>query len=309
VTIRGIDRITYGVADMTAARRFLTDWGVALVEESAALLRFETLDGGEVEVRDKDDPALPPAIEPGSTLREVVWGVADAAALAALATRLRGLPTFDERDGLPGCRDPIGLQLRFRVSRRRPIEVKGSPLNTCDATPRVDEPSPVYARAHPVRIGHVVLFTDRLEESERFYCGHLGFVVSDRYPGRGVFLRCRPRGGHHDVFFLELPEKKVGLNHVAYVVRDIHEVFGGGLHIGRCGWATDIGPGRHPISSAYFWYVKSPCGGLAEYYSNEDFVTEKWRPRAFQPGPETFAEWAIAGGIDGHTRRQAQREK
>ncbi len=309
MTIQGIDRITYGVADMAAARRFLSDWGLALVVESAALFRFETLDGSEVVVREKDDPALPPAIEPGSTLREVVWGVADAASLAALAARLRGLLAFEERDGLPGCRDPNGLQLRFRVSRRRPVSVKGSPLNTCDASPRVDEPSPVYERAHPVRIGHVVLFTDRLEESERFYCDNLGFVVSDRYPGRGVFLRCRSRGGHHDLFFLELPEKKAGLNHVAYTVRDIHEVFGGGLHIGRCGWATDIGPGRHPISSAYFWYVKSPCGGLAEYYSNEDFVTEKWRPRAFQPGPEAFAEWAIEGGIDGHTRRQALPKK
>ncbi len=76
-----------------------------------------------------------------------------------------------------------------------------------------------------------------------------------------------------------------------------------------CGSAPEIGRGRHPISSAYFWYVKSPCGGLAEYCSNEDVGTERWRPAAFWPSPETFAEWAIAGGIDGHTRRQARREK
>ena len=42
------------------------------------------------------------------------------------------------------------------------------------------------------------------------------------------------------------------LNHVAYTVRDIHEVLGGGLHISRQGWKTQLGPGRHPISSAYF---------------------------------------------------------
>jgi catechol 2,3-dioxygenase-like lactoylglutathione lyase family enzyme len=305
--IKGIDRITFGVEDMETCRRFLTDWGLQPTAQSDAGAIFETLDGCEVELRAKDDPSLPPAIEPGPTLREVVWGVADEASLARLADRLRELPGHDVRDGMPGCRDPIGLSVRFRPSRRRPVTVKGSPLNTIDQHPRVDEPSPVYERAHPVKVGHVVLFTDRLAEQEAFYVEQLGFRVSDRYPGRGVFLRCQPRGGHHDLFLLQLPTPKVGINHIAFTVRDIHEVFGGGMHINRCGWRTEIGPGRHPISSAYFWYVRNPCGGLAEYYANEDWVTENWKPREFEPSPEAFAEWAIVGGIDGQTRRQASR--
>ena len=150
--------------------------------------------------------------------------------------------------------------------------------------------------AHPVEVGHLVLFTDRLAEMERFYVGSLGFIVSDRYPGRGVFMRCTPEGGHHDVFVLQTPDSRPGLNHVASAVRDIHEVFGGGLHISRCGWSTEIGPGRHPVSSAYFWYVKSPAGGLAEYCSDEDYVTPAWQPRELKPSPEVFAEWAITGG-------------
>lgn len=305
--IKGIDRITYGVEDMEACRRFLGDWGLSEVEAGADRALYETLDGCEVELRLKDDPTLPPAIEPGSTLREVVWGVEDAAALAAAAERMKSLPGHDLRDGLPGCTDPVGLMVRVRVSRRRPVPVKGSPMNTIDQHPRVDEPSPVYERATPVKVGHVVLFTDRIDEHEAFYVDHLGFHASDRYPGRGVFLRCGPRGGHHDLFLLQLPKPKVGLNHIAFTVRDIHEVFGGGIHINRCGWPTEIGPGRHPISSAYFWYVKNPCGGLAEYYANEDWVTENWKPREFQPSPEMFAEWAVIGGIDGQTRRQTTR--
>ncbi|HEV7372888.1 VOC family protein [Arenibaculum sp.] len=305
--IKGIDRITYGVEDMEACRRFLGDWGLGEVEAGADRALYETLDGCEVELRLKDDPTLPPAIEPGSTLREVVWGVEDDAALAAAAERMKALPGHDLRDGLPGCTDPVGLMVRVRVSRRRPVPVKGSPMNTIDQHLRVDEPSPVYERATPVKVGHVVLFTDRIDEHEAFYVDHLGFHASDRYPGRGVFLRCGPRGGHHDLFLLQLPKPKVGLNHIAFTVRDIHEVFGGGIHINRCGWPTEIGPGRHPISSAYFWYVKNPCGGLAEYYANEDWVTENWKPREFQPSPEMFAEWAVVGGIDGQTRRQTTR--
>ena len=134
------------------------------------------------------------------------------------------------------------------------------------------------------------------------------FRSSDRYPGRGHFLRCAPRGGHHDLFLLQLPEARRGLNHVAFTVRDVHEVFGGGMHMSRCGWDTELGPGRHPISSAIFWYFNSPAGALWEYYTDEDELTAEWQPREFTPGPTVFAEWAIKGGIDGNTRRQHQAE-
>ena len=169
---------------------------------------------------------------------------------------------------------------------------------------RVDQPSPIYERAEPVEVGHVVFFTNCLAEQEKFYQELLGFEMSDRYPGRGAFMRCAPHGGHHDIFLLALPNGKRGLNHVAFTVRDIHEVFGGGMHISRCGWDTQLGPGRHPVSSAYFWYFQNPAGGLIEYYADEDQLTPDWQPRDFEPGPTVFAEWAIDGGIDGNTRRQ-----
>ena len=43
---------------------------------------------------------------------------------------------------------------------------------------------------------------------------------------------------------------------------------------------------------------------LAEYYADEDFLTENWNPRSFERKPELFAEWAVSGGLDGHSRRQ-----
>jgi catechol-2,3-dioxygenase len=156
-------------------------------------------------------------------------------------------------------------------------------------------------------VGHVVFFVADLAATEAFYAS-LGFVTSDRYPQRGAFMRCAPRGGHHDLFLLRTPDAKRGLNHVAFTVRDIHEVFGGGLHISRSGWETQLGPGRHPISSAYFWYFRNPAGGLIEYYADEDELTEAWQARDFEPGPTVFAEWAIEGGIDGRTRRQKGRQ-
>jgi catechol 2,3-dioxygenase-like lactoylglutathione lyase family enzyme len=281
MSISGIDAITYGVEDLELCRRFFTDWGLRPTGQD-----FQTLNGGEVKLRSKDDPSLPPAMEPGSTLREVIWGT-------------------DGTSALSSCVDPNGLALSFRKSQKKAIGDRGVPVNGWGHNPRVDRPSPVYERAQPVEVGHLVLFTDRLVEMERFYVNQLGFHVSDRYPGRGVFLRCTPEGGHHDLFVLQTPSSKPGLNHVAFAVRDIYELFGGGLHISRRGWTTEIGPGRHPVSSAFFWYVKCPAGGLAEYYADEDYVTPAWKPRELTPSPENFAEWAITGGIDGTTRRQA----
>jgi catechol 2,3-dioxygenase-like lactoylglutathione lyase family enzyme len=196
----------------------------------------------------------------------------------------------------------VGVQ----ISRKKTIDLPCAQTNTWSERPRVNRASPAYDRATPVEVGHVVLFTRDLEATSRFYQEALGFVISDRYPGRGHFLRCAARGGHHDLFLLQPPEPRQGQNHVAFTVRDIHEVFGGGLHMGRCGWKTQLGPGRHPVSSAYFWYFENPCGGLIEYNADEDHLTPAWQPREFTPGPTVFAEWAIDGGIDGHTRRQPQ---
>lgn len=289
--IEGIDRITYGVEDVAACRKFFLDWGLKLVREDASGLDFESLNGCELRVRKVDDPSLPPAVEPGSTLREVIWGVTGEADLAALGEAPKV--------------DPNGIGLGFRVTRKRPVTVEGTPANVWGHTARVDTPSPVYDHAEPVEVGHVVFFTDKLAEMTAFY-ETLGFHVSDRYPGRGVFLRCAARGGHHDLFLLQLPDGKRGLNHVAFTVRDLHEVIGGGLAMARHGWETQIGPGRHPISSAMFWYFKSPAGALVEYFADEDVLTENWTPRDFTPSAEMFAEWAVVGGIDGTTRRQKQ---
>jgi catechol 2,3-dioxygenase-like lactoylglutathione lyase family enzyme len=304
MSIVGIDRITYGVADVATCRRFFLDWGLRLVRESDDGLDFETMNGCEVHIRRTEDPMLPPAIEDGATLREVVWGVASRADIDRLRDQLGPDGRYAERFGSLHATDPNGLALAFRPTRKRGIDAQGVPINAWGQPGRgVNVRSSFYERAEPVEVGHVVFFTDRLVDMERFYVGKLGFAVSDRYPGRGVFLRCAPDGGHHDLFLLQPPLPKRGLNHVAYAVRDIHEVFGGGLHISRCGWDTELGPGRHPISSAYFWYVKCPAGGLAEYYSDEDQLDGRWEPREFEPAPERFAEWAVVGGIDGKSRR------
>ncbi len=319
--IQGIDAIVYS-SDGTpqnwqAAQKFFNDWGLKELAVSDEEQSYETLSGAQVIVRQPSDVRLAPAMEVGATLREVVWGMKDVSSLdsllkAATARQILCAMRYENESELKEItlRDPHGLKHTFRVSQQRVVAFQGSPSNPYGAEQRINAPSPIYERATPVEIGHVVLFSDCLTEAVAFYEA-LGFVMSDSYPGRGAFLRCSATGGHHDIFLLQLPpgadgKSKRGLNHIAFTVRDIHEVFGGGMAMSRALWKTQLGPGRHPISSAYFWYFECPVGGLIEYNADEDHLTQDWQPREFTPGPTVFAEWAIDGGIDGHTRRQPQ---
>ncbi len=304
MSVLGIDEISYGADDLAACRQFFLDWGLSLAEEQADRLVFETLNGCRVIVAATNHPDLPPAIEAGPTLREVVWGVASEADLALYADRIRALPGFVQGNGRIGCTDPNGLAVRLQLTQKRDVQMQSAEYNTWDRKGRINQASPAYERAQPIEVGHVVFFVKDVQACERFYVENFGFAASDRYPERGAFLRTAPDGGHHDIFLLQRPDKHAGLNHVAFTVRDIHEVFGGGMHISRCGWDTQLGPGRHPVSSAYFWYFKNPAGALVEYYADEDQLTADWQPREFEPGPTVFAEWAIDGGLDGNTRRQ-----
>ncbi|MEY2683592.1 MAG: hypothetical protein RJA09_736 [Pseudomonadota bacterium] len=308
MSVLGIEEITFGAADLPQCKRFFQDWGLTLVAEGPQELVFESLNGCRVLVAHSDKPGLPAGVEPDPTLREVVWGVADEADMALYRGRLQHMPGFRDQGARFGCVDPNGLSIQVQITTKRPVELVCAQTNTWNDHHRVNQPSPAYDRAQPVEVGHVVFFVKDLQATTDFYTRHLGFVVSDRYPGRGHFMRCAPEGGHHDLFLLQLPEPRAGLNHVAFTVRDLHEVVGGGLHMSRCGWQTELGPGRHPISSAMFWYFISPAGALVEYYTDEDQLTAEWQPREFTPGPTVFAEWAVKGGIDGNTRRQVNAE-
>jgi len=307
--IEGIDEITYGVEDMATCQKFFDDWGLALHSQSDGETVYQTLNGCRVRLIAVNAAGRAPAIEPGPTLREVVWGVTSQTVLDELAQALAGEPGFERAPDRLWCTDPNGMVMGFQVSRKQPVAIESGRFNTWTDRQRRNQRGAFYDRAHPVEVGHVVFFVKDLKRMEAFYTQKIGFVPSDRYPERGVFLRCDARGGHHDMFLLQTPDAKVGLNHVAFTVRDIHEVFGGGLHIDRCGWQTQLGPGRHPISSAYFWYFQNPAGGLIEYYSDDDELDADWEPREFEPAPTRFAEWAVEGGLDGHTRRQKHAAK
>ncbi len=297
----GIDAVTYGVANMETARRFFSDWGLRRVSSGKTRTVFETSAKCQVIVRPRGTKGLPRAIQPGNTIRELVWGVSSKRDVNAIAKELaKDREVTIDRDGTVHSTDPMGLGVAFRVTRRKRARATPTPLNAPGAVARVDRRSTFVDKARPIRIGHAVFMVPDLKATVDFYTGRLGFHISDHYTGRGVFMRCAAESNHHNLFVLQSADGKPRLNHVAFELRDIHEVFGGGLNIARKGWKTEIGPGRHPVSSAYFWYFKNPCGGAIEYFADEDYVTPKWKPRNLKVVPENFAEWALSDGLRSH---------
>ena len=80
------------------------------------------------------------------------------------------------------------------------------------------------------KLGHVVLNVTHLEKSVRFYTEVLGLAISDRYPdsmvpGGMVFMRCN--ADHHGVALVggALKSESSGLNHFAFEVATLDEVF------------------------------------------------------------------------------------
>lgn len=305
--INGIKTLKFGVEDVDKAIAFAQDFGLTEASSDIENTKLFTLhNGSAIYVYEYKDVRLPEAFEAGSTLREVTWAVNSQKDLEQLSQKLKDVQGYQAGDDFVSCIDPNGLTIRFEVYQLQFLpEMKSLAINQYGQANRINEASPVYEQASPVEIGHVVFFTPELEKVQKFYEDKLGFYLSDAYNGRGAFMRCQATGAHHNLFLLKLPNReKPGLNHVAFVVRDIHEVIGGGIHMNSKKWDSFIGPGRHPVSSAYFWYVHSPFGGAFEYYTNDDYLTPEWEPRFFDYEVKLFTEWAVEGGIDFDSRRQ-----
>lgn len=280
----GVDAVVLGVADIGASRRFLADCGLHEVFADKGRVVCETRDGAEIVLRPAEAPDLPPPAAPGAVLREMVWGVADAAALKGALTRLGAAEALvPGPDGLPRAVDPSGLRLAFRVSHRRVVKMAPVPANAPGNPARIDRRATLPERAAPARIGHVALHGPDLGAMRAFYTEAMGFQPSDDSPGHAAFLRCRRRGPHHDLLLLGR-DGPAGLDHLGLTLADLREVLGAGQALARAGWTALAGPALREVSSAWAWRFASPLGTAVEFRADDDYCTEAWEPGSFAPG-------------------------
>ena len=300
MTHTGIEKVTYGVKDLETAKKFWTDFGLTPAKANGGPATFTAQNGATIEVRAADDPGLAPAVgkDVDATVREATFGVKTKEDLAKLAANLSAdRDVREDADGTIHTTDPLGFGLAFRVKQTRPVVAPEQEINVPGRVTRLNRRGPMVDRAAPLEISHIVYMTDDLETHKEFYVDRLGFKVTDAYPGRGYFLRGGASHNHHNLFLLDPGIGKRGFHHLAFEVGSVHELFGGGNNMTRNGWDTMLGPGRHPISSCYFWYFKNPCGGAAEYDFDSDVIDDNWEPGEFESVPENFAEWCLAEGM------------
>lgn len=290
-TITGIERVSFAVQDLETAARYAGDWGLEQGGEGL----FRTVDGSEVEFfAPQPGSARRTPVGDASGICEVTWGVETANDLKAICAELsRDRNAEIDSDGVLRSVDDLGIALAFRVTQRRPVPFEAARFNGPGQPARIDRRAARYQRARPHEISHLAIAVDDAGEAHRFYADRLGFRISDRYANRGIFMRASAEGNHHHLFLMNAKVPGTRFGHLAFKVRDIHEVIAGGQYFDAQGWSTFAGPGRHIVSSANFWYFQTPFGGSFEYAADEDVVTEAWEAQDFAAEAHIFSEWTF----------------
>lgn len=306
MSIVGLDSLIFGVNDMAACSRYLSDYGLTDVGGG----RFEALDGTAIVIADKSAASLPPAMDTGCQLRKTVMGVINAAALDAITKEL-GKDREVRRlgDGSIESVDDAGFVIGFTVSKRRPINAPGEVVNSPGAAlQRAVNQLGVDAQVgtiHASTLSHVVYFVPDAVKAEAFYVNRLGFRCTDRFVGVGPFLQPPATLDHHTHFLIGAPPHMRGVEHFTFHFAGPTAMIQNGHRFIEKGHQGFWGPGRHLLGSNWFWYFNSPFGCRMEMDADMDLHDTAWMPRAVQisadasqafllryrrkwsPGPET----------------------
>ncbi len=290
MNILGPDTLVFGVDDVAACCQYLTDYGLAPVGVTAAGGRFEALDGTAIVIACRDDAALPAPLPTGSMLRKTVYGVANAAALEAIAAELgKDREVRRLADGTLEASDDLGFVLGFQVSARRPlalpaetINAPGAPAGRAINVVGADEHAPVRPRT----LSHVVYFVPDVARAEAFYVERLGFRCTDRLAGAGPFLRPAGTLDHHTLFLLQTPPFMQGVEHFTFHLGGPTELMLAGTRFANRGYQSFWGPGRHKFGSNWFWYFNSPLGCHVEYDADMDLHDASWQARVAPSGAD-----------------------
>jgi catechol 2,3-dioxygenase-like lactoylglutathione lyase family enzyme len=308
MNITGPEALVFGVDDVGACTKYLTDYGLDPIGVDAEGGRFEALDGTAIIVRRRDDPNLPKALDTDNMLRQTVYGVADQATVDAIGDELasdrqvKRLP-----DGAVEAADDDGFGLRFQVETRRKLDMPGERVNAPGSPPQrgvnqigVWQEMP----AKPRMLSHVVYFVPDMASAEAFYTKRLGFIVTDKFTNAGPFLRPAGTGEHHTLFFIQTPPYMKGCEHFAFHLGGPTELMLAGSRFIKAGYQSFWGPGRHKFGSNWFWYFNSPLGCHVEYDADMDVHDDKWAPRHTEISPdaaqaflfENVERWVPSGG-------------
>jgi 2,3-dihydroxy-p-cumate/2,3-dihydroxybenzoate 3,4-dioxygenase len=183
---------------------------------------------------------------------------------AARSRRVRSFIGFD---------DPFGNRLELVCQQEtitRPVE---------------------FARSAGItEFGHLCLDAPDVHAAYRFWSSHFNARVSDWIGDAACLMRIDPVHHKLAVFKGEGP----GLCHMNFQVATIDDVFRNWHFLVAQGVEIEMGPGRHPQSTAVFLYFLGPEGFTYEYSYGVRRIEDEagWRPRTFDPDePGSIDMW------------------
>jgi 2,3-dihydroxy-p-cumate/2,3-dihydroxybenzoate 3,4-dioxygenase len=138
--------------------------------------------------------------------------------------------------------------------------------------------------------GHLCLDAPDVHEAYRFWNSHFNARVSDWLGDAACLIRIDPVHHKLAVFRGDGP----GLCHMNFQVATLDDVFRNWHFLQREGVEIEMGPGRHPQSTAVFLYFLGPEGFTYEYSYGVRLIEDEaaWRPRTFDPDePGSIDMW------------------
>lgn len=271
--------VGYGVEDFDTERAFYAnDWGLVEVEATGDMAWFKT--------HGHDEHHVVRLHNSGTNCIEVISLAADSRAdvdaLAAKVTEAGCRMIHEPRDiDAPGG----GYGFRFFSPDGLPFEISAD-------VKRLDKRAMERWEGMPVRISHIVLHSPDHHAAVKFFCDVLGFRVSDWLGDFMCFLRCN--SAHHRIALLPGP---ACLNHVAYDMLTVDDMFRGISRLRKRGTDLLWGPGRHTAGDNTFSYFCTPSGFAVEYTSEmEEVDFDSHQPTIHEPGPQIMDQWGTGVG-------------
>jgi 2,3-dihydroxy-p-cumate/2,3-dihydroxybenzoate 3,4-dioxygenase len=277
ITLTDIAYVRSGVADLDAATRFATQIvGLELAAPTEA---------GIAHLRADHRHHCLALVEGPSGVISSGFSVADADALGDAETEL-------ERSGLTVRR---GSAAQARSRRVREFIAFDDPFGN-----RVELVSQQETIARPVafsrpaagitEFGHLCLDAPDVREAYRFWSTRFNARVSDWIGDAACLMRIDPVHHKLAVFRGDGP----GLCHMNFQVASLDDVFRNWHFLQEHDVEIEMGPGRHPQSTAVFVYFLGPEGFTYEYSFGVRRIEDEaaWVPRTFDPAePGAIDMW------------------
>lgn len=297
--IQRIESVTYAVDDLDECARFFDDFGLLAVERTGEHAVFETLTGQTLHLDTRPGPWLPPPVEQGPTLREVVWGIDTLGELQRLVTALAtDREVREHADGVHHTADESGFGVGLCLARPKQAVPEPQAANTLGTVRRWNSPLAPIDRVRPLRMCHVALNIPKRDKEKAIglYTERLGFRPVDVVEPMGVFMQAPGDEDQHTMLLCHRPDR-AGVNHIAYEVPGFDGVVQGGNHMIDRGWREARKLGRHTVGSNVFRFFHAPCGGRVEYAADMDRVDDSYPTRVHRSTPEHHI-WVLRGNRD-----------